>query len=250
MGNKHEYLMWREKRGFFSALNRKGELLTWSILTGKLIYSLKMGEDAAGSKLDYYELYKSNANDITYTRNTYNFKDCSLTLLKSMKPVTEHSPEELRELSSNSDIIRLLEHLIDKHNNKSADELLDYAPGMSFDRGSDTVVETKDFGLVDSTLNFNLFHFKVMKLTTYEDNQKLNEIKVKFQFLHRLVRGNAEQEDNDLLDDIDSEWDLGDDPVQHLYLSRSTKRMMEVINNRFAIVYTRKNISEPGSTIR
>ena len=64
------------------------------------------------------------------------------------------------------------------------------------------------------------------------------------------MRGNADQEDNDLLDDIDSEWDLGDDPVQHLYLSRSTKRMMEVINNRFAIVYTRKNISEPGNTVR
>ena len=95
MGNKHEYLMWREKRGFFTALNRKGDLQTWSILTGKLMYSLKMTEDASGMILDNYELFKSNANDITYTRRTYNFEDCSLTLLKSMKPLNSLSDGEI-----------------------------------------------------------------------------------------------------------------------------------------------------------
>lgn len=41
MENKHEYFIWREKRGFFTALNRLGELTTWSNLTGKLLYTLK-----------------------------------------------------------------------------------------------------------------------------------------------------------------------------------------------------------------
>ena len=84
---------------------------------------------------------------------------------------------------------------------------------MSFDRGSESVVETSEFGLVDSTLKFDLFHFKVMQLETYEDTGRLNETKVRFQFLHRLVRANAEKADDNLMDDIDSEWDLGDDPV-------------------------------------
>ena len=38
MGNKHDYLIWWERKGFFTALSRKGELNIWSILTGKLLY--------------------------------------------------------------------------------------------------------------------------------------------------------------------------------------------------------------------
>ena len=38
MTNKHDYLIWREKKGFFTALSRTGELNIWSILTGKLLY--------------------------------------------------------------------------------------------------------------------------------------------------------------------------------------------------------------------
>ena len=40
MLNKHEYLIWREKNGFFTALDKKGDLNVWSILTGKLLYTL------------------------------------------------------------------------------------------------------------------------------------------------------------------------------------------------------------------
>ena len=39
MGHKEEYLIWREKNGFFTALDRRGNLITWSILSGKLLYS-------------------------------------------------------------------------------------------------------------------------------------------------------------------------------------------------------------------
>ena len=39
MDQKHEYLIWREKNGFFSALDKKSNLLTWSLLNGKLLYS-------------------------------------------------------------------------------------------------------------------------------------------------------------------------------------------------------------------
>ena len=39
MAQKHEYLIWREKNGFFTALDRRSNLLTWSLTTGKLLYS-------------------------------------------------------------------------------------------------------------------------------------------------------------------------------------------------------------------
>ena len=38
MGQRHEYLIWRDKNGFFTALDKQGELQTWSLLTGKLLY--------------------------------------------------------------------------------------------------------------------------------------------------------------------------------------------------------------------
>ena len=41
MDNKQDYLIWRERRGFFTALNKEGELLTWSCLSGKLLYTMK-----------------------------------------------------------------------------------------------------------------------------------------------------------------------------------------------------------------
>ena len=41
MGQKHAYLIWRERNGFFTALDMKGTLLTWSLLTGKMLYTEK-----------------------------------------------------------------------------------------------------------------------------------------------------------------------------------------------------------------
>lgn len=40
MGNKQDYLIWREKSGFFTALSTHGELYTWSNINGKLLYQL------------------------------------------------------------------------------------------------------------------------------------------------------------------------------------------------------------------
>ena len=89
MRQKHDYLIWREKNGFFSALDRKGSLHTWSMVTGKLLYSerQKENEAASGSSLDAYDVYKSDDRDISYTQNNYCLEDCSLTLLKKRSPL-------------------------------------------------------------------------------------------------------------------------------------------------------------------
>lgn len=40
------------------------------------------------------------------------------------------------------------------------------------------------------------------------------------------------------------DWDVNYDPNQRLYLSKNTKRMMEVINNFAATVYKRVDVKE------
>lgn len=39
MGHKKNYLIWREKNGFFTGLHNMGELRIWSIASGKFIGS-------------------------------------------------------------------------------------------------------------------------------------------------------------------------------------------------------------------
>lgn len=39
MDLKREYVAWREQKGFFTALDRRGEIRTWSLASGKLMYT-------------------------------------------------------------------------------------------------------------------------------------------------------------------------------------------------------------------
>ena len=84
MDHKLAYKIWREKNGFFSALDRHSNLLTWSNRTGKLLYS-----EPQDDILNGYEIYSADQDDITYTRDFYNLRDCSLSLLKSVEVVKE-----------------------------------------------------------------------------------------------------------------------------------------------------------------
>ena len=98
MGQKHNYLMWREKNGFFTALDKTGSLQTWSLLTGKQLYEENLneglgqdGKPKQGSKLSTktYEVYRGDEKDITYTRNSYNYRDRSIQLLYSVSPLND-----------------------------------------------------------------------------------------------------------------------------------------------------------------
>ena len=35
-----------------------------------------------------YEVYRGDKDDLTYTRNTYNLDDCSISLLRTNKPIS------------------------------------------------------------------------------------------------------------------------------------------------------------------
>mmetsp|Transcript_8563 Transcript_8563/g.10590 ORF Transcript_8563/g.10590 Transcript_8563/m.10590 type:complete len:112 (+) Transcript_8563:953-1288(+) len=100
MQKKHEYLIWREKRGFFTALDRRGALSTWSNLTGKLLYTIKQPENTEASMeaLDEYDVYRADEGDIMYTRGFYTLENSSVNLLRSNKAVGEYSPEKIGTL--------------------------------------------------------------------------------------------------------------------------------------------------------
>jgi hypothetical protein len=39
MSQKQDYIIWREKNGFFTALDKGSNLFTWTLTTGKLLYN-------------------------------------------------------------------------------------------------------------------------------------------------------------------------------------------------------------------
>ena len=43
MGKKSDYLLWRHQDGTFTALDKKLNVTTWSVVTGKIIASQGMG---------------------------------------------------------------------------------------------------------------------------------------------------------------------------------------------------------------
>lgn len=100
MGAKHEYASWRQSEGFFTALNRRGNLLTWSLLTGKLMYNEKQTGDTDKAALKNYEVYQSDANDLTYTQDFYNLPEYSISLLKSKTEMSESFAKTIDGLSS------------------------------------------------------------------------------------------------------------------------------------------------------
>ena len=101
MGHKSEYLIWREKNGFFSALDRRNNLLTWAILTGQMLYSQSQTEDAGREYVKKYEVYRADEQDIVHTQNFYNFEEYSLSLLKSKQPVDDKLFEKQPKLKLN-----------------------------------------------------------------------------------------------------------------------------------------------------
>ena len=93
-------MIWREKNGFFTALDRKGKLLTWSTINGKLLYNESCPGAGSEEKMKNYQVYRTDKDDVTYTQNFYNHKDCSLSLLRSSTPMNTALAQKTDELNS------------------------------------------------------------------------------------------------------------------------------------------------------
>lgn len=80
MQKRSNYLVTKVIKDKFIALNNKNRLITWSILTGKLIYTQnKLPQDYSN-----YEVYKFKETDSVYSKNWYN-----KILIKSKTPVKD-----------------------------------------------------------------------------------------------------------------------------------------------------------------
>lgn len=104
MGSKTDYLIWREKNGFFTALDKNSNLFTWSITSGQLLYNEIQKKDGCKSQMEPYAIYQANKNtsaghkeDCTYTRDYYNLSTMSLTLLKSKRFITTADDPRMKE---------------------------------------------------------------------------------------------------------------------------------------------------------
>ena len=124
---------------------------------------------------------------------------------------------------------------------------------MSFEKCSEIFAEDADCLMKDSAVKFSEYHFKVMQLRTHEDDPSIvHDCRVKFHFKHPLIKQKQKTETNTVKVDgqaeetktNDFEADINDETVQRLYLSMNTKYMMEVISDKFAIVYRRQFIQE------
>jgi len=94
-------------------------------------------------------------------------------------------------------------------------------------------------------MKLDLYHFKVMQLSTYKDGVPIDTCKVRFHFLFHLVRWADTTEDE--LSSFD--WDVSEHPMQRLYLSHDTTRLMMNINNVFAMVFRRHDIDAEGKKV-
>lgn len=76
MRKKHHYLIWRDKNGFFSALDANGQFSTWSMVTGDVIFQQNMTD--VTKKVKNYEIFRDNENDETWVAGYQNHENHTL----------------------------------------------------------------------------------------------------------------------------------------------------------------------------
>ena len=107
MQSKKDYLIWREKDGFFSAMDQEKKIETWSLATGAKLYSIETSK-ICENKIDFknFEIYKGNSQDQSYGRDYFNFNDKSLSLIVEKeiipKPQSAKKDEEKEKIKNNS----------------------------------------------------------------------------------------------------------------------------------------------------
>ena len=89
---------------------------------------------------------------------------------------------------------------------------------------------------MNSQQKAELYHFKVMELKTHEDTSEGSQCRLRFHFIFDIIKRRPKKH----LEAFD--WDVNSAPMQRLYLSRDTTKMMEVINNFIATVYRRVDV--------
>ena len=87
VSQKNEYLIWRENKGFFTAMMRDGTIQTWSLATGNKLYNIQTYK--FGEMFNNFEIYQTENADQSYKRDLTNYHDKSISLIISSKPVED-----------------------------------------------------------------------------------------------------------------------------------------------------------------
>jgi len=90
--------------------------------------------------------------------------------------------------------------------------------------------------LVENSQKVGLYHFKVVELKTFTDTMDNNEVKTVFHFFFQLILTKHQVG----LEKFS--WNYQSHPVQKIYLSQDTMKLMEVLNDTVAILYERTKV--------
>ena len=88
MSIREDYLIWREKNGFFTAMTQKdGTIQTWSVANGKPLYQYKEKFKLQQGELSNYVIYQAPSADPEHADNSqlmnfYNFQKKSISLIR------------------------------------------------------------------------------------------------------------------------------------------------------------------------
>ena len=114
--------------------------------------------------------------------------------------------------------------------------------GRSINNLEQDIVKPRDSDIklkvLSSMQKADLYHFKVMELRAHEDTKGMSDCSLKFHFMFECLK----QKEREYLKIF--EWDIASKPIQRIYLSRNTLRLMEVINDFIATVYVRTNVDD------
>lgn len=179
-------------------MNRKGELTTWSNLNGKLLYTIKQDPKYQSQRhscqeaLVDYEVFRSDADDITYTRNFYEFEKSSINLLRTSQKIDDVAliDKEYEKRINISFSDQDLRQKLAEYNNPIPGKKQSLAD-MIHDDATEIGEEVVD----NARIEFDVFHFKVMEMSTIEDHYGFlepNKCQQRFHFFHKMIRPKGE----------------------------------------------------------
>ena len=184
MGSKNEYLIWKDSiDGFFTALRKNGELITWSSVTGKLLWEEPQIGEFSRENLKEYTIYRSDKDDSTYLGNYYNYNDTnkpggsySISLLVSKRPVKTDIKNPSQNIMDERDRQDGAEHIdFDTEFHKQKDDAMNMFTVNKLGKSGKKQQSSRKFK--SSLIKDKLYHFKVVQLRQFEDIKRDEEMK-------------------------------------------------------------------------
>lgn len=177
-------------------------------MNGKLLYTIKQDPKYQSQRhscqeaLVDYEVFRSDADDITYTRNFYEFEKSSINLLRTSQKIDDAAliDKEYEKRINMSFRDQDLRQKLAEYNNPIPGKKQSLA-----DMIHDDATEIGEKVVDNARIEFDVFHFKVMEMSTIEDHYDFslpndspkrflepNKCQQRFHFFHKMIRPKEE----------------------------------------------------------